>query len=407
MFARGVMSREIMKLKKKLEAGDHDAVLTFWNKIEEKGAPIIEEIDGDTENNLVTFVYKGNDETKNVLLFITYEYENCSDYKLDEYKFERLLDTNIWYKTCKQRNDIHFNYSFSVNDSLDDNWNERWKNLEQDSLNKNKLTLMGENGEGDVITYIVMPKAGAHTWIKKRNNNLQGNMELHQFKSTKLNNERCIWVYTPEGYSMENEPYGFLVLTDGQDYLDISAKNVLDNLISDKKIPPIITVFIESLLDKRWDELQCNDDYAYFIGNEVVPWMKQNYNISDNPEKNIIGGLSLGGLTASFIGLKYSHVFGNVLSQSGSYWYKWKERNDPGKRNWMAKQYSINDKLNLKFYLNIGILDDKEMRDTNIEMRDTLLKKNYDVFYEEFKSGHDYLCWGETLANGLIALIGK
>jgi enterochelin esterase family protein len=39
-------------------------------------------------------------------------------------------------------------------------------------------------------------------------------------------------------------------------------------------------------------------------------------------------------------------------------------------------------------------------------MREALLKKNYDVIYEEFKSGHDYLCWGETLANGLISLIG-
>jgi len=37
-------------------------------------------------------------------------------------------------------------------------------------------------------------------------------------------------------------------------------------------------------------------------------------------------------------------------------------------------------------------------------MRDVLLSKGYDVKYENFQSGHDYLCWGETLATGLISL---
>lgn len=40
------------------------------------------------------------------------------------------------------------------------------------------------------------------------------------------------------------------------------------------------------------------------------------------------------------------------------------------------------------------------------ELKETLMSKGYEVFYEEFKSGHHYLCWGETLAKGLIALIG-
>jgi len=39
-------------------------------------------------------------------------------------------------------------------------------------------------------------------------------------------------------------------------------------------------------------------------------------------------------------------------------------------------------------------------------MRDVLLNKGYSVAYENFPSGHDYLGWSETLATGLIALIG-
>jgi len=40
-------------------------------------------------------------------------------------------------------------------------------------------------------------------------------------------------------------------------------------------------------------------------------------------------------------------------------------------------------------------------------MRDVLLSKGYSIKYENFQSGRDYLCWGETLATGLMSLIGK
>jgi len=39
-------------------------------------------------------------------------------------------------------------------------------------------------------------------------------------------------------------------------------------------------------------------------------------------------------------------------------------------------------------------------------MRDVLLAKGYTVHYQQFISGHDYLNWRGTLADGLITLIG-
>jgi enterochelin esterase family protein len=35
-----------------------------------------------------------------------------------------------------------------------------------------------------------------------------------------------------------------------------------------------------------------------------------------------------------------------------------------------------------------------------------LLAKGYEVHYQQFNSGHDYLTWRGTLADGLIALVG-
>ena len=46
------------------------------------------------------------------------------------------------------------------------------------------------------------------------------------------------------------------------------------------------------------------------------------------------------------------------------------------------------------------------MMDVINNIRDVLIKKGYEVSYENFPSGHDYLSWGETLGTGLIELIG-
>lgn len=55
----------------------------------------------------------------------------------------------------------------------------------------------------------------------------------------------------------------------------------------------------------------------------------------------------------------------------------------------------------------MGVLEEEDsMIGVNRILRDVLLSKGYPVSYEEFKGGHDYLCWGETLARGLISLIG-
>jgi enterochelin esterase-like enzyme len=45
--------------------------------------------------------------------------------------------------------------------------------------------------------------------------------------------------------------------------------------------------------------------------------------------------------------------------------------------------------------------------ETSRRMRDVLLAKGYEVTYRQSASGHDYADWRGTLAEGLMALIGK
>jgi enterochelin esterase-like enzyme len=395
----------IMNLKERILQGDKEALQEFWDNTLSNGTPIIETIDGDSENALVTFVYKADEEIENIVLLPPIGREN-----LLENKMEKLLDTNLWYITYKVRNDVRFKYSLSVNDSFDDDdWTKRWEELIYDKLNKNILTFKGEDGKEDEIeSYVVMPKAKEHFWVKERKGISKGKIYEYQLHSESLEKKRRIRVYTPYGYRQGNKPYKFLVLTDGDEYINVlSAVTVLDNLIAEGKIPPIITIFVDSPEETREDELSCNDIFSDIIIKDLIPWIRANYNISNKANEAIIGGLSSGGLTASYLGLKHSEVFGNVLSQSGSYWYKPETYEGSPLDCWLSTRFEAIDKLPLKFYLDVGVLEHKQgMIGTNIKLKDVLMSKGYTAHFEYFNSGHDYLSWGETLANGLISLIG-
>lgn len=398
-----IKNKIIMELEKKIQHGNNLAMDEFWYEIDHMGTPLIEALEGEIENELVTFIYKADEELENIVFM-----PPVGEDILLENKMQRLLETNLWYITYKVRSNIRFTYAFSVNDSLEVNCEKRWDSLMYDKFNKNRLVFKGEGGEDDEIrSYVVMPNEEEHYWVKERNDISKGTIYEHQFHSGNLEKKRRIRIYTPYGYEKTNEPFGFLVLTDGEEYINLlSGKAVLDNLIANEKIPPIVAIFIDSTETRR-QELKCNDKFADIIVKEIIPWARDNYNLSSKADECVIGGYSLGGLTASYLGLKHSEIFGNVLSESGSCWYKPENYKDDEIECWLGNEFKVIDKLPLKFYLNVGVLENKKtMIDTHIILKDILTEKGYNVEFEYFNSGHDFLCWGETLANGLISLIG-
>lgn len=72
----------------------------------------------------------------------------------------------------------------------------------------------------------------------------------------------------------------------------------------------------------------------------------------------------------------------------------------------MSLRYKEIEKLPIKFYLDIGTYELKKMIHTNLNFKNALKEKGYDVDFHWFNSAHDYLSWGESLAHGLISLIG-
>jgi enterochelin esterase family protein len=147
-----------------------------------------------------------------------------------------------------------------------------------------------------------------------------------------------------------------------------------------------------------------NAAFTDFVASELVPWLQQEYHVTNKPEQRIIGGLSLGGLAAAYTAMRHSDVFGNVLAQSGSFQF----RADDEKG--LIRQFVLASKLPIHFYLEAGLLetgDSPSLLHSNRHLRDVLEAKGYDVKYSEFNGRHDHICWRGSLSQGLMALMTK
>jgi len=404
--AQEPVSPRLAALRKALENGDRIALEQFWQEIAAQGAPLVEPIQGDDQNRLVTFLWKAKQETRNVLV-----HAGLSGGAIAKNQMSRLMDTDLWYKTYRVPGDTRFTYSFSPNDSLvpfedvdEKDIAKRVATFGIDPLNKRFAV-----GGGSILE---LPNAPPQAWGVRQPEVPKGRLEDAKLKSEILKNERRAWVYTPPGYTRDGKPYGLIVMFDGPMYsFLIPTAAILDNLLSKSKLPPMVALILDNPTPySRSTEFACYEPYAKFIANEVIPWVRSNYNVTTDPSQTVVSGVSFGGLAAAFIGFRHPEIFGNVISQSGSFWWKPDSDNEP---EWLTRQFVTSKKLPLRFYLGVGLFERgptphgaPDMVAVSRHMRDVLRAKGYEVEYSECHCGHDYLHWRGTLPDALMKLVG-
>ncbi|MCI0765809.1 alpha/beta hydrolase-fold protein [Bacillus sp. TL12] len=390
---KSIISPKIAELADQLNNGNTQAMHLFLHELKTNRTPIIETCPMNRQYYLITYIWLGDKETENVYVFGSYP-----GWDLHSNRLERLSDTNLWYKTFRTNEMFISTYHFSVNDYFEHDWIARSEQYQLDSFNNNIF------GKGkDKAAVLEMGMEMQYDKNSPQNYNPKGKVETYSFYSSILGNTRKIHIYTPHDYSRTSNLQNLLITFDGKTFMqNLSAPATLDHFIHKQEIPSCIVIGIDHHVD-RLNELTYNDKMNSFLTEELFHWIQTKYHVHKDPAHITIAGLSLGGLAAFYAALQNPHIFGNVLSLSGS--VHWKKDGYEEKLPWIEKQFlSLHHALQLRMYMAAGTLENEPLLKANRNLSKTLREKEYLVAYDEYQGGHDEIWWREKFAEGVLAL---
>ena len=153
-----------------------------------------------------------------------------------------------------------------------------------------------------------------------------GTIHLHDYLSASLKRLRRLRVYTPPTYeSALEERFPVLYLFHGTGDTEATwtefghAHLILDNLLSEHKILPMIVVMPDGHADLQEEEGIHKANFLKFsqdLMESVLPLVAKKYRTEENSAGRAICGLSMGGMQALQIGLNHADTFGYVGAMS-------------------------------------------------------------------------------------------
>ncbi len=390
--------------------GNTDA---FWREVERIGAPLIE-TEGvlpplAANERLVTFLWRGAE--RGVQLF--------GAPSADHDELAHLPGTDIWYRSYRLPDSTRLAYRLAPDvPELDAPPHIRRRAIlataQRDPFNTKSIPDSPVD-QFDGYSLLELSSAPTPQWNKTLPGVANGTLETRRLASHILGNAREIHLYRPFGWVPGRAENALLVLFDGETYTrEIPTQTILDNLFAHKRIPSTAAIFITNPSgDARGKELPPNQAFARFLAEELMPWARA-HGIFASATRTVIAGASYGGLAATWAGYSHPELFGNVYSQSGSFWWSpdW-ETSDIYTRptEWLTQVFAQRERLPLRFHLEAGLFElgrdgQAGIRDTTRHLRDVLKAKGYAVSHREYAAGHGYEHWQVSLAEGLISLIG-
>lgn len=156
-----------------------------------------------------------------------------------------------------------------------------------------------------------------------------GTVHVNFYDSKNLGMQRMVYVYTPPGYEASKGKYPVLYLLHGNGQIEASwtwtgrANVILDNLLADGKIKPMIVVMpyghVPREIKSAAPAPAQNDPAA--IEKELLmavnPLVETNYRVLADRNHRAIGGLSMGAAQSLSIGLHNLDQFAYIAAFSG------------------------------------------------------------------------------------------
>jgi enterochelin esterase-like enzyme len=203
-------------------------------------------------------------------------------------------------------------------------------------------------------------------------------VEQNVITSAFLEREVIVDAYLPTNIPFP-EQMGLLLINDGQDLPKMPFDEILEKLITEGSIDPLICIGIHCGPDRKMEYGTANEPdykgrgakakaYTQFIFEELLPFIRNTYNIASFSEKSF-AGFSLGALSALDIVWNHPHEFFKVGLFSGSFWWRnksYKDGYDDAVNRIMHNQIRGGAyKEWLQFFFECGSMDETKDRNNN------------------------------------------
>jgi len=343
-----------------------------------------------TSGETALFIYRGNASTVQLV-------GDMNNWILETAPhLDRVTGTDLWYLERSFEEDARLDYQYVING---DDWR-------LDPLNSR--TMMGGFGPKSEL---VMPGYQVPSELLPTEDSIPpGAIESHTLDSAYLGETRTFVVYKPAS-QIVGAKLPSVYINDGGDYLNlIDTAAILDRLITDRVIPPLVAVFIPPI--NRGAEYVENDDYVRFLADELVPFIQSTYDTDPDPAKTGIVGSSLGGSAALYTALNRPEVFGLTAGQSGAYSVNNDVVIEQLKSANRAHRSGRQLQQDLRMYFVVGAYETAVSGNTttrnllmaNRRLLHALESSEHTYSYDERPEGHSWGLWRGTLGEALSYL---
>jgi enterochelin esterase-like enzyme len=253
-----------------------------------------------------------------------------------------------------------------------------------DVLNSRKVISGPGGGE---VSELVMPKHRVPAETLPREGIPHGTLRVVQ----ELWATPKVTVYVPPGYD-SSKRYPTLYTADGSAWNElIKLPTILDNLISDRAIEPLIAVMVDATNDRRgW--YYYNPEYLTYV-RRVLDYVDSHYSTRARADQRAHVGTSAGGRAALYVGLELPNFFEKIGMLSPSL-------DAPA---YMYEPYFSGSKRpnrNLEVWLSAGSYEGSIYRDTQT-MEAYFKRVGVRTRSVYLHQGHSFEAWREATPNML------
>lgn len=267
-----------------------------------------------------------------------------------------------------------------------------------DSRNPNRVPGgFGENSEVSMPNF-VQPKEIIY---RPEINHGQINSVTSEFDTA----NPSLKIYTPSNYE-EGSNFPTIYFADGSEYLNLgSSANILDNLIADKEIVPVIAVFADPFpsTSERHLWYDCSvDSYVNYL-DDLINYVDSNYKTNVSAQGRTHIGDSLGGQITLDVGLKRPELVKNLGIHSGAFW---DGDSSLGHIGCQIKDRLVNASasLNLQVFFTAGTYEASIHEDSKF-VEQKINDKGWETKSMYVNEGHSWGQWRHTLDDMLRFLL--